>query len=84
MMRKLQTLIVANALLVALALSTSSCIFLKYPRDGIYLLPKGFTGCVLIYYGVPDGVELQTEGGIWVYNIPAAANLCNSLTKCIA
>ena len=70
MTRKLQRLIVANFLLVALALTTSSCFVLKYSGDGIYLFPRGFTGYVLIFYGVPDGVELQTEDGIWVYDIP--------------
>jgi hypothetical protein len=72
MMTRFRTLNIAKTLLVAtVAIGTTSCFFLKYPRNGIYLLPKGFTGYVLIFYGVPDGVQLETEGGFWVYNIPS-------------
>ena len=70
MVTRFRTSMIAYALVITLALCTGSCSLLKYPRNGIYLLPTGFTGYILIFYGVPDGVELQTEGGIWVYNIP--------------
>lgn len=68
---KIPTCLIGYAFVITLALCSGSCFLLKFPRNGIYLLPKGFIGYVLIYYGVPDGVELQTEGGIWVYNIPS-------------
>ena len=56
---------------VVLVLSLASCFFLKYPRNGIYLVPKGYVGDVIVVYGQPDGVELETENGLFVYRIPS-------------
>src|SRR5687768_12332838 len=47
-----------------------ACAFFKYPRNGIYLVPQGFTGPVIILYNQPDGVELRSEAGLYVYEIP--------------
>jgi len=40
------------------------------PADGIYLLPEGFTGGVVIFFDRPDGVMPEMEDGRYVYEIP--------------
>jgi hypothetical protein len=42
----------------------------KFPRNGVYLIPKGFTGGIVILFERPDGVEPDVEGGLYVYRIP--------------
>ena len=51
-------------------LVVSSCFFFRYPRDGIYLIPKGYTGDVIILFNQPDGVVPEVENGLYVYKIP--------------
>ena len=60
----------ALIILSAVALMLGACDFFKYPRNGIYLIPKGFTGAVIILFERPDGVELLVEDGLYVYRIP--------------
>lgn len=55
-------------LLVAVFCVGSSC--LLKPRDGIYLLPEGFTGGVIILFDQPDGNNRSVENGRYVYEIP--------------
>lgn len=38
--------------------------------DGIYLIPKGYVGEVIILYNQPDGETPNIENGLYVYNIP--------------
>ena len=56
--------------LVVLILTQGSCAFLKYPRSGIYLIPTGYVGDVINLFEQPDGVELESEWGLFVYRIP--------------
>jgi len=44
---------------------------LSESRDGIYLIPKGYTGEVIILFDRPDGVVPEVEDGLSVYKIPA-------------
>jgi hypothetical protein len=53
-----------------LGMLLSSC-FLVQARDGIYLIPKGYTGYVIILFDQPDGVTPGVENGLYVYKIPA-------------
>jgi hypothetical protein len=43
---------------------------LSNSRDGIYLIPKGYTGEVIIIFDQPDGVAPEVEDGLFVYKIP--------------
>jgi hypothetical protein len=52
-----------------LILLNSGC-FLNHPRNGIYLIPKGYTGDVIIFFNQPDGVTPEVENGLYVYKIP--------------
>ncbi len=56
--------------LILLVMLVSSCFFFKYPRNGIYLIPKGYTGDVIILFNQPDGVVPEVENGLYVYKIP--------------
>lgn len=38
--------------------------------DGIYLIPKGYTGDVIILFNQPDGVTPDVESGLYVYKVP--------------
>ena len=38
--------------------------------EAIYLIPKGFTGVVVIIFDQPDGTPAETENGKQVYRIP--------------
>lgn len=40
------------------------------PTDGIYLIPKGYTGEVVIVYDQPDGLMPELENGLYVFRIP--------------
>lgn len=51
-------------------LIVSSGFFFKYPRNGIYLIPKGYTGDVIILFNQPDGVVPEVENGLYVYKMP--------------
>jgi len=55
--------------LIILVLINSNC-FLKYPRDGIYLIPNGYRGDVIIVFNQPDGIIPEVENGLYVYKIP--------------
>ncbi len=56
--------------LILLVMLVSSCFFFKYPRNGIYLIPKGYTGDVIIFFNQPDGVIPEVENGFYVYRNP--------------
>ncbi len=60
--------------IVGLFLSSISCSpmlkSLSEPKDGIYLIPKGYTGEVIILFDQPDGVGPEIEKGLFVYKIP--------------
>lgn len=54
--------------LIILLLANSSC--RSTPTDGIYLIPKGYTGDVIILFNQPHGVIPEIESGYNVYKIP--------------
>ena len=54
--------------LILLAPLNNSCSF--HPNE-IYLIPKGYTGDVIIFFDQPDGVTPEMENGSYVYKIPA-------------
>lgn len=60
--------------LIVLFLFSISCSLMlnavSESRDGIYLMPKGYTGEVVILFGQPDGVVPEVEDGLFVYKIP--------------
>lgn len=43
--------------------------------DEIYLMPKDFTGIVIIRYNVPNGADMIYEKGKRIYNIPSSGIL---------
>ncbi len=51
-------------------LLNSSCSVKTNPTDGIYLIPKDYTGDVIIFFNQPDGVIPEVENGLYVYKIP--------------
>jgi len=55
-------------LFVGILFSSSSCSLI--PTDGVYLLPEGFRGGVVILFDQPYGIRTETEGGRYVYLIP--------------
>ena len=55
---------------ILLTLVNNSCSLISIPTDGIYLIPKGYTGDVIIFFNQPDGVIPETENGLYVYKIP--------------
>lgn len=66
--------------LLILALLASGCDFMQTvvhtgPRNGIYLIPSGYVGAVVILYDQPDGVIPEVEGGYYVYEIPPSGVL---------
>jgi hypothetical protein len=63
-----------------LALLASGCDFMQQalylvPKDGMYLIPNGYTGTVIIVYDQPDGVVPEVEGGYYLYKIPPSGVL---------
>lgn len=63
------------SILLILVLFECSCDFMQQalhlaPSDGVYLLPNGYVGPVIILYDRPDGVVPNVEGGYYVYEIP--------------
>lgn len=66
--------------LLILALLASGCDFMQQvlhmvPRDGIYLMPSGYVGTVIIVYDQPDGVVPEVEDGYYAYKIPPSGVL---------
>lgn len=66
--------------LMILAFLASGCDFMQTvlhtgPRNGVYLMPSGYVGSVIILYDQPDGVVPDVEGGYYVYKIPASGVL---------
>ena len=66
--------------LMILAFLASGCDFMQTilhtgSRNGIYLMPSGYVGTVIIVYNQPDGVVLDVEGGYYVYKIPPSGVL---------
>lgn len=55
---------------IFLTMLASSCSFFKYPRNGVYLIPKGYRGEVIILLDQPDGIVPEVEDGLYVYEIP--------------
>lgn len=52
-------------------LLSCSCSLLGKPTDVNYLIPKGFTGGVIILYNQPDGITPETtKDGAIIYRIP--------------
>ncbi len=49
----------------------SSCWVKSNPTDGIYLVPKGYVGDIIIFFNQSDGVLPEVENGFYVYKIPA-------------
>lgn len=47
-----------------------SCSKISVPTDGIYLIPKGYTGDVIIIFDQPDGIVPEIESGFYLYKIP--------------
>lgn len=41
-----------------------------FNRNGIYLIPKGYTGDVIIFFDQLDGVVPEVENNLYVYKIP--------------
>lgn len=56
--------------LIVLVLISGSCFLKSNPTDGIYLIPQGYKGDVIIFFNQPDGVLPETENGLYVYKIP--------------
>ncbi len=48
-----------------------ACIPLRTTLDAIYLIPQGYEGVVVIFFDQPNGIEPESEGGQYVYKIPA-------------
>ncbi|MGB7200671.1 MAG: hypothetical protein WBD16_00220 [Pyrinomonadaceae bacterium] len=51
-------------------LSYFGCSQLAKTRDGIFLIPKGYVGDVIILFEQPNGVMPEVEDGQYVYKIP--------------
>lgn len=56
--------------LIILVLLNGSCFLTPRPTDGIFLIPQGYTGDVIIFFNQPDGVIPEVEKGLYVYKIP--------------
>jgi len=66
--------------LLIFAFLASGCDFMQTvlhtgPRNGIYLMPSGYVGAVVILYDQPDGETLDVEDGYYVYKIPPSGVL---------
>jgi hypothetical protein len=59
-----------SIVVVLLTLVNSSCSLKSTPSNGIYLIPKDYTGDVIIFFNQPDGVIPEVENGLYVYKIP--------------
>lgn len=53
----------------------AGCGFFTYPRDGIYVLPQGFKGGVIILFEQENGELPHVEDGLFVYRIPSSGIL---------
>lgn len=62
-------------MLLTFAFFANGCDFMKWPRNGVYLMPSGYVGTVIIVYDQPDGETLDVEEGLYVYKIPASGVL---------
>ena len=56
--------------LIILVSLESACFLTTGPIDGIYLIPQGYRGDVIIFFDQPDGVIPEVEDGLNVYKIP--------------
>lgn len=54
---------------VLLGLVSVSCTLFS-PSNGIYLIPAGYKGDIIIFFNQPDGVVSDVENGLLVYRIP--------------
>jgi hypothetical protein len=59
------------AALALFILINSSCFLISSSQNETYLIPKDYTGDVIIIFNQPDGAELEIESGTYVYKIPA-------------
>lgn len=57
--------------LIGFVFATAACIKIPFPTDGIYLIPKGYTGDVIIVFAQQNGVSPDVENGRYVYRIPS-------------
>lgn len=55
---------------VLFTLICSACSLVSHPKDGIYLIPKGYKGDVILFFNQPDGIVPEVENGLYVYKIP--------------
>lgn len=62
-------------LLLFLALNLSCGLRGSYPAEAIYLIPKGYTGPVVIVFAQQDGIIPEIENGFTVYRIPVSGFL---------
>lgn len=56
--------------LILFTLVNSSCSLISGSADGIYLIPNGYIGDVIIVFNQPNGVTPEIEKGRNVYKIP--------------
>ena len=56
-----------SGFIIAVILNSSCSLF---NRNGIYLIPEGYTGDVIIFFDQPDGVIPEVENRLYVYRIP--------------
>lgn len=57
--------------LAAIVVSVGLCSCSLATRDGIYLIPQGFKGGVVILFDQPNGVVPDVDAGRFVYPIPS-------------
>jgi hypothetical protein len=60
---------ILQMLLIAFFMLNSSCSPFK-PTNGVYLIPEGYIGEVIILFNQPDGIIPEVENGLFVYKIP--------------
>lgn len=57
--------------LTTVVISFLVCSCSSQTKDGIFLIPQGFKGGVVILFDQPNGIERNVEAGRFVYPIPS-------------
>ena len=57
-------------LVFVLGIAISGCSWIQQTSDGLYLVPKGYQGSVIILFDEPTGIVPAKENGLNVYPIP--------------